>query len=250
MKKGSFALRFFLYASLFSLVWLGGYLVLSEVFAVAEQQPVAENPKATPAVLLPSTSSARWSVLAVVDETGEVTTFRVCYANFWEDVFVVLTIPTNTRVELSTGAYEVLRVHHPELPELFMISELYTLFSEEVLCMAAEEAVVSLLGVRPTVCYVMEEAVYEALTEKEEDQILFRTPDSVRDTILWTMERVFTDGTMEDELVYVESYRDIRRVIYEMLPGTAEAQQYRPDYDKIQVMVNGYLAGQWDEQAQ
>lgn len=250
MKKGSFALRFFLYASLFSLVWLGGYMVLSEVFAVVLETPVEENPEMTPAASLPSTASTRWSVLAVVDETDEVTTFQVCYADFLADVFVALKVPTDTRVELSSGAYEVLRVHNPELPELFMVSELCTLFSEEVLCMAAEEVAVSLLGVRPTVCYVIEEAVYEALTETVGGQTKFRVPASVRDTILWVEERAFTDGTLEDELVYVESYRDIKRVIYENLPGTAEAQQYRPDYDRIQAMVEGYLTGQWDGQTQ
>ena len=250
MKKGSFALRLFLYASLFSLVWLGGYVALSGVFAVEEETPEPEVPEVTPMVSLPATSPTLWSVLVAVNEEREVTTFTVRYADFPADRLVFIEIPVDTKTELSSGAYEVLRVHNPELPELFMISELCTFFSEETLCMAAEEAAVSLLGVRPKVCYVLEESIYETLVEKTEKGVRFRTPDSVKETILWVTEHAITDGTLEEELVYVESYRDIDTVTYEKLPGTEEAVQYRPDYDGIYALVEQYRAGQWTGQTE
>ena len=75
MKKGSSALRLFLYISLFSLVWLGSYIALSSVFFV--QEPSKEPPKEQEpsAVHLPETLSSYWSVLAVTDGERKVSAF-------------------------------------------------------------------------------------------------------------------------------------------------------------------------------
>lgn len=75
MKKGSLALRLFLYISLFSLVWLGSYITLSGAFAV--QEPSKEPPKEQEpsAAYLPDTLSSYWSVLAVTDGERKVTAF-------------------------------------------------------------------------------------------------------------------------------------------------------------------------------
>lgn len=244
MKKGSFAIRLFLYASLFSLVWLGAYVGLSGVFAVeAPSGQTVATP--TPLPNLPSPIGSYWSVLAVEDESGAVTEFLLQYADFSADTLVFVEVPTDTKAELAAGAYEVLRVHNPEIPELFMISELCEIFSEETLCMAATEVAAGLLGERPKACYITEKAVFASLTEETKEGTRFLTPESVKDTILAISERSVTDRQAEEELVYTESYRDIKDIFYVTLPGTAAAQEYVPDREEIKTLVESYHAGQF-----
>lgn len=250
MKKRSLALRLFLSMSLFSLVWLGAYIALSGVFFVEgpPTAPLKENELS--AAQLPETLSSYWSVLAVTDEQHKVTAFFLRYADFLNDTLVFVEVPVDTKAELSGGAYEVLSVHNPELPELFMISELCGIFSEETLCMAAQEVGAAFLGVRPKACYILEEEVYQMLTEQTKEGTRFLVPDSVKDTIVMTAEHSRTDRSMEEELVYLESYRDVKRVFYRRLPGKAEAQEYRPDLAGIKEMVETYRIGQFVENAE
>ena len=143
MKKGNRLLQLFLYGSLVSLVWLGAYVGLSSAFAV--EQPAAPAPTPT---LLPTQQSlapvsAYWSAVAVVDGEGEVTEFFLRYTDFLGDATAVVRVPVDTKAELAGGAWEVLRVHNPELPELFMISDLCRIFSEETWCTAAAEVIYS-----------------------------------------------------------------------------------------------------------
>ena len=128
MKKGSSLLQLFLYASLVSLVWLGSYVVLSEAFSITEE--TKKNPVITEVSgeQLPETWGTFWSVLAVIDEEREVTKFYFRYADFFSDKLVFVEVPANTKVQLESGGYEVLRVHNPELPGLFMISDLCNIF--------------------------------------------------------------------------------------------------------------------------
>ena len=148
MKKGSSFLQLFLYASLVSLVWLGSYVLLSEIVTIKDESEKEPSAMVTPAVRLPETTASMWSVLVVRDADENVTEFFLRYADFLSDKLVFVEVPVNTKIELETGGYEVLRVHNPELPELFMISDLCRIFSEETWCMAAEEIGVSLLGAR------------------------------------------------------------------------------------------------------
>ncbi len=250
MKKGSLVLRLFLYGSLCSLVWLGAYVVLSRMFSVAEPPSAPPKEEKPSAANLPDTLSAYWSVLAVADEEREVTAFFLSYADFLNDTLAFVEVPTDTKTELSGGAYEVLSVHNPEMPELFMISELCGIFSEETLCMAAQEVGAAFLGVRPKACYILEEAVYETLTEQTKEGIRFLVPDSVKDTIGTVAEHSLSDRSLEEELVYLESYRDVKRIFYRKLPGKAEAQEYRPDPAGIKEMVEAYRIGQFEENAE
>lgn len=247
MKKGSLALRLFLYISLFSLVWLGSYITLSGAFAV--QEPSKEPPKEQEpsAAYLPDTLSSYWSVLAVTDGERKVAAFFLRYADFLNDTLVFVEVPVDTKAELSGGGYEVLSVHNPELPELFMLSELCSFFSEETLCMAAQEVGASFLGVRPKTCYILEKAAFEELTERTKDGIRFALKDSVKDTIVKVTERALTDRSLKEEMVYLESYLDVKRVIYRRLPGKAEAQEYRPDAAGIREMVEAYQTGLFTE---
>ncbi|MBQ9768245.1 MAG: hypothetical protein IJW37_09110 [Lachnospiraceae bacterium] len=245
MKKGSFAIRLFLYASVFSLVWLGAYVGLSGAFAVAEPSDKKAELTPTPVPTLPNPVSSYWSVFGVADEEGTVTEFVLQYADFLADTLVFVEVPTDTKAELSAGAYEVLSVHNPEIPELFMISELCEIFSEETLCMAATEVAAGFLGERPKACYILEEDTYRSLVEETKEGGRFFIPDSVRDTILTVFEHAVTDRTPEEELVYVESYRDVEELYYYTLPGTATAQEYVPDRVGIKEMVEAYRGGQF-----
>lgn len=243
MEKGSFVIRLFLYASLVSLIWLGSYVILSEVFSVAETAPETPGESVTPAVNLPVTASSQWSVLAVVDEEREVTEFWFRYADFLGDMMVFVTVPVTTKAELTTGGHEVLKVHNPELPELFMISDLCRIFSEETWCMAAEEVGVALLGLRPKECYVLEKEAFARMTETTEGQLHFVTPVSVKETIADAVEHAVTDDTLREELVYWESYLDMERIYYKTLPGEALAEEYRPDFAEIQQLVERIQTG-------
>lgn len=247
MKKGSFALRLFLYASLVSLVWLGGYVALSGIFAVPEIHDRTPQPDITSAVSLPSPVSAQWSVLAVTNEEQEVITFLLRYADFLADTMVFIEVPVDTKPELGAGGYEVLRVSNPEIPELFMISDLCRIFSKETWCMAAEEVGAALLGVRPKECYFIEETVYESITETVDGEVRFRSATSVKDMIATVAEHAVTDDTLAEELVYWESYRDIDTVEYKTLPGKRTAEEYRPDFDEIAWMVERFQNGRFEE---
>ena len=111
MKKGSMALSVFLYASLVSLVLLGSYAALSGFFAIPENKPEPPVTEVPSTVSLPDPVPMQWSVLAVLDEEKEVTTFLLRYADFLADTLVFIEVPTDTKVELTSGGYEVLRVH-------------------------------------------------------------------------------------------------------------------------------------------
>ena len=247
MKKGSVALRVFLYASLVSLVWLGGYVLLSGLFEVQENASVPSAPKPTQTVSLPNPASTRWSVLVVVNEEREVTSFLIRYADFLADTLVFIEVPADTKAELISGGYEMLTVYNPEVPEMFMVSDLCHIFSEETRCMAAEEVGVSLLGVRPKECYIIEEAFYDEITETVNGERRFTTGGSVKEVISAVTERAFTNGTPEEEMVYLESYRDIDRIVYRKLPGNAFAQEYQPDYDGIASMMERIQNGEYTE---
>ncbi len=248
MKKGSMALRLFLYASFVSLVWLGAYVGLSGAFSVKEDVPENAPEAITPAISLPTPVSVQWSVLAVVNEEREVTEFTFRYADFLADTLVFVNVPVETKVELVSGGYEVLSVHNPELPEIFMISDLCRIFSEETWCMAAEEVGVALMGIRPKNCYVIEKTMFEELTEKVDGEVRFRTPDSVKDVIIEVTEQAVTNSTVEEELLYWESYLDVDEVYYRTLPGTASAEEYRPDFGAIQQMTDEFRAGVFEKE--
>lgn len=248
MKKGSNLLQLFLYASLVSLIWLGGYVLLSEVFTIkadAEKEPPVV---VTPGVRLPETSGTMWSVFAVTDEEKDVAKFFLRYADFLSDKLVFVEVPVNTKVELETGGYEVLRVHNPELPELFMISDLCHIFSEETWCMAAEEVGVSLLGGRPKECYVADKAFYESITESVNGKTEFRKPESVKETIVAATEHAVTNDTLEAELLYWESYLDIEDIYYKMLPGKASPEEYQPDIGALRQMAEEFRLGIFEEE--
>lgn len=247
MKRGSLLLRLFLYASLVSLVWLGSYVLLSGLFAVSETKPQAPVPEVTQAVSLPNPVSTQWSVLAVKNEEAEVTAFYLRYADFLADAMIFIEVPVNTKVELTSGGYEVLNVYNPETPEMFMVSDLCKIFSEETLCMAAEEIGVSLFGIRPKECYILEESVYEEITEPVDGKRRFKTGLPVNEIISSVTEHGITNDTFEEEMVYWESYRDIDILDYRILPGSATAQEYRPDLNEIAQLIEKLRAGIFEE---
>lgn len=248
MKKGSSLLQLFLYASLVSLVWLGSYVVLSEVFSITEE--TKKDPVITegPEEQLPETRGTFWSVLVVTDEEREVTKFYFRYADFLSDKLVFVEVPVNTKVQLESGGYEVLRVHNPELPGLFMISDLCNIFSETTWCMAAEEVGVALLGVRPKECYVVEASFYENITENMDGRRQFTVPKSIKETIVGAVENAVTNDTSTEELLYWESYLDIKEVSYVDLPGKASPEEYHPDLGELRLMVEELRAGIFEEE--
>ncbi len=245
MKKGSFALRLFLYASLVSLVWLGSYVLLSGVFEVKEQMTDVPQTTVTPEAVLPTPLAIQWSVLVVKDSEGEVSDFFLRYADFLSDTLVFVEVPTDTKAELASGGYEVLKVHNPELPELFMVSDLCRIFSEETWCLAAEEVGVALLGVRPKECYVIEKELFDGMTETVDGQRRFLSGMSVKDTISAAVRQSVTNDTLRDELVYLESYLDLDEIYYRVLPGEALAEEYRPDFGGIQQMSADLQSGRF-----
>jgi len=247
VKKGSNLLQLFLYASLVSLVWLGGYVLLSELFSVKEEFQKEPSVSITPAVRLPETPGTIWSVLVVTDEEKEVTEFFFRYADFLSDKLVFVEVPVTTKAELETGGYEVLKVHNPELPELFMITDLCRIFSEETWCMAAEEVGVSLLGERPRECYVIDKSFYEGITEVRDGRREFKVPESVKETVIATAEHAVTDDTPEAELLYWESYSDVEDVYYKTLPGKASPEEYQPDITEFRRMAEEFRAGIFEE---
>ena len=222
-------------------------MVLSEVFAVREVAPEETPQTVTPEADLPVPASSQRSVLVVVDETKEVKKFMFRYGDFLADTLVFVEVPVTTKVELPAGGYEVLSVHNPELPELFMISDLCRIFSEETWCMAAEEAGEALLSLRPKECYVMEEAAFEEMTEKADGKRKFKTGVSVKETVANALEHSVTNDTLRDEMLYWESYQDIEKIYYRVLPGKALAEEYQPDRSGVQAMVTALRAGDFAE---
>lgn len=248
MKKGSMTLRLFLYASLFSLVWLGAYVGISGVMSVKDSGD--GGLRATPTIVadIPQPESSYWSVLAVVNEEHKVSRLYLRYADFLEDVLVFVEVPVDTKVELPAGGYEVLSVYHPEIPELFMVSEFCDIFSEDTLCMALAEAFSGMLGTRPKACYITENSVFEMLTEQTKEGVRFIKPKSVKETIMLVTSRSLSDRETEEELVYTESYADVKQVLYHRLPGEDRAQEYVPDSEGIGKMTDRYRKGIFTEE--
>ncbi len=249
MKKGSFALRLFLYASLVSLVWLGGYVALSGAFAVPEEPMYSVTPETTPTVTVPDPVFSQWSVLIVTNEEREITRFILRYADFLADTLVFLNVPTDTKVELPSGGYEMLSVHNPELPGLFMVSDLCRIFSEETWCMAAEEVGAVLLGIRPKETYIVKEAVFETVTETVDGVTRFLPTLSVKETIAAMVNHAVTNDTLRDELVYWESYQDVDAVLYTELPGEAFAEEFRPDTEAARQLAEQFQIGNFSIEA-
>lgn len=243
VKKGSFAIKLFLYASLVSLLWLGGYVVLSGLFSSQDYMPEQPAAEVTPEVNVPIPAAMQWSVVAVINAEKDVTSFLLRYADFVADTMVFLEVPVNTKAELAAGGYEVLSVYNPELPELFMISDMCHIFSEETWCMAAEEVGLALLGVRPKECYVMEEEIYGQLTTEEAGQVRFSETLPVKEAITLATKHAVTKDTLSQELVYLESYRDLDMIQYAVLPGQSLAEEYKPEPQKIQQLVQNLQAG-------
>ncbi|MBR2407554.1 MAG: hypothetical protein IKB07_01230 [Lachnospiraceae bacterium] len=247
MKKGSFALRLFLYASLFSLVWLGGYVALSGIFAVPEEPLNTTISEITPTPTIPEPVFAQWSVLIVKDEEKDVTSFLLRYADFLADTLVFLDVPVDTKVELTAGGHEMLNVHNPEVPDLFMVSDLCRIFSEETWCMAAEEVGTVFLGTRPKETYIVDETVYDTITETVAGETRFLPMLSVKETIAAMTNHAVTNDTFRDELVYWESYQDVDRVLYMELPGEKFAEEFRPDTDAVRGMAERFRLGDFSE---
>lgn len=247
MKKGSFVLRLFLYVSLVSLIWLGGYLALSELFSVDEPKKEETGETNLPGIQLPDPKAKQWSVLVVADEEGDVTDFWIRYGDFRADVLAFMEIPTDTKVELAAGGYEILKVHNPELPRLFMISDMCRIFSDETMCMAAEEIGTALLGVRPTESYIIGTDDYAALTKKENERVYFDREGSVEEKIITLTANAITNDTAEEELAYWESYSDVDCIYYLRLPGRDGAQEYVPDEEKIAETVSCLETGAFEQ---
>lgn len=247
MKKGRELLHLFLYASLVSLVWLGSYVLMSDMLAIQEENDTGPIAEVTPHVQLPETVGTQWSVLVVADENAEVTRFFLRYADFLTDRLVFMEVPVNTKVELETGGYEVLLTHNPELPEIFMISDLCRIFSEETWCMAAEEVGVALLGTRPAECYVIDREFYNNITETVNGKEVFKESLSVKETIVEATEQAVTDDTAEEELLYWESYLDIKEFFYKTIPGKATPEEFQPEIATLRQMAEEFRVGVFNE---
>lgn len=247
MKKGNRLLQLFLYGSLVSLVWLGAYVGLSSAFAVEQPAAPAPTPTLLPTQQSLAPMSAYWSAVAVVDGEGEVTEFFLRYTDFLGDATAVVRVPVDTKAELAGGAWEVLRVHNPELPELFMISELCRLFTEDTRCMAVAEVGSALLGERPKTVFLLEEPLFQSMIQKDKNGWKFALTASVKDTIVSVVKGAATDTTLAQELVYTESYRDMKQVLYRTLPGSRNAQEFVPDYAEIAEMMQEFRVGNFTE---
>lgn len=248
MEKDGFLIKIFLCASLGSLIWLGSFVLLSDAFEVRMEQKKLPVPQQTSATELPTVYSSGWTVLAVKNEEAGITEFYLQYADFIRDTLAFVRIPSNTKIELSSGAYEVLSVHRPEMPKLFMISELLTIAGEDLFCMAAEEAMAGILGVRPKACYLLSETVFEQVFEKNGERIVFRSERPVADTIRKIHETSITDRTVPEALVYTESYCDIKEIFFRTLPGSEQPAGYRPDMDRVKEMTERFLSGLFEEE--
>ena len=105
----------------------------------------------------------------------------------------------------------------------------------------------SLLGVRPKECYVLEERVYEEITELVDGKRRFKSGLPVNEVISSVTEHGVTNDTVKEEMVYWESYRDLDAVLYRMLPGSASAQEYHPDLNGIAQLTEKLHAGFFEE---
>lgn len=247
MKKGNRLLRLFLYGSLVSLVWLGAYVGLSSAFTVKQPTAPAPTPTVLPAQQSLTPVSAYWSAVAVVDGEGEVTEFFLRYVDFIRDATVFVRVPVDTKAELAGGAWEVLRVHNPELPELFMISELCRLFTEDTRPMAVAEVGTALLGERPKTAFLLKEPLFRSLVQTDKDGWKFALTASVKDVIVSVVQGAATDTTLAEELVYTEGYRDMKQVLYKTLPGNRNAQEFVPAYAEIAEMIQEFHEGNFAE---
>lgn len=237
MKKKSLFVPFFLYGSLFCILWLAGVLMFTALFQVKPLQN-AETPE-TPGTqtMLPTPISSGFSVLAVVSEDESLVQMYLCHTDFVRDTMSLISVPMNTRTELSRASLEVLSSYQPEMPSLFMPTELYRLFPGKKFCMAAEEMFSGLLGTRPKACYVIHEKLFETFTKKKNGTIEFIAPKDIRKLLLTIHRTEITNRTETEDLIYLESYRDIGALTVSVLPGKDEVQFFRPDTEALAELV-------------
>lgn len=249
MEKNSLMLKIFLCVSLGSLIWLGSFVALSEAFEVKTEPYQTPQITSEPSESLFTAYAKSFTIVAAEDEEHSITEMSLVYMDCTTDTLVVLTVPTNTKIEFSAAAYEVLRVYRPDMPKLFMISELAHSFSEELFCMAAEEAIGGLLGVRPKSCVLVSEATYHALFEQTEQGARLKKPKSVKDTIAAVYRYGISDRSLSEALLYTESYLDLKEIYYGVIPGENLLQEYRPDGDKMRQMAESFAVGSYEEYA-
>lgn len=226
--------------SLSVLILLGGYALLSGIFKIPEpkRKPVVTPVKA-PSV---STETSFWTAIAVQGEDEELERLYLQYTDCIRDVVVFTEIPTDTKAELSLGALEVLRVYRPEMPKLFRVSELMTLSNEPVFCLALQEIVMELTGVRPRGCVLVGKETWEEQTGG--GSVPFETTGTPAEVITAILEKsIAKDLDLETELVYSESFADIRTVFYRTLPGNYEGGEYLPNTALFRAIAQRYAVG-------
>lgn len=248
MEKDGMLLKVFLCASLGSLIWLGSFVLLSGAFEVRIGQKKAPVPQQTSVTELPTVYSSGWTIFAAEGENGELAAFYLQYADFIRDTLVFVRVPADTKIELSSGAFEVLRVHRPEMPKLFMISELRAIAGEDLFCMAAEEAMGSLLGVRPKGCYLLPKKLFDRIFEENDGKLKFRSEESVPEIIRRVQETAVTDKKAAETMVFTESYCDIKEIYSYTIPGSEQQAGYRTDPELVKEMTERFLAGLFEEE--
>lgn len=226
--------------SLTILILLGGYAFLSGVFKVPEpkRKPIV-MPAGEPIV---NTETSFWTAIAISAEDGALERLYLQYTDCIRDTVIFTEIPTDTKAELSLGALEVLRVYRPEMPKLFHVSELMTLSKEPVFCLALQEVVAELTGTRPRGCILIDKDTWEKrLGSVDTPFEAMGTPAEIIEDIL--KKSTAKDLVWEEELVYSESFADVRTVFYRTLPGTYEGGEYLPNAALFREFAQQYTVG-------
>ena len=232
---GKTSLGLLLFGTLLLLVTAAVQPALSMVFAVREktQETGAGEVKETPAVLAETVGLQ--VVYVMEDGTREISQTYLEIRNGKANKVWFLSIPAETRLELSQTLYQELLTYAPTLPQYVSLSKAAEEFSESYGpegCTRILEEVLGLPLKHWSRCNAETlEGWRQALSEGED-----KTDEFFRQWQDWLLHTRSGQSEQERRLYY-ESYRDAEAIWQGRRPGTEGVGTYRLDGTSSRLLV-------------
>lgn len=232
---GKTSLWLFLFGTLLLMVTALVQPALSMVFAVREPEQETGDKKAQEAPAVFAETVGLQVVYVMEDGTKEIEQTYLEIRNKAANKVWFLSIPAETRLELSQTLYQELLTYAPTLPQYVSLSKAAEEFSEEYGPEGCTRILAEVLGIPLThwSCCNAETLEHwrQALSEGED-----RTEEFFRQWQDWLLHTRSGQSDQERRLYY-ESYRDAEAVWQGRLPGTEGVGTYRLDGPSSRLLV-------------
>lgn len=209
--------------------------VLSAVFAVGERKSEAAAGEAPEIPAVPAEAVGLQVVYVMEDGTKEISQAYLEIRNEAAKKVWFLTIPAETKLELSQTLYQELLTYAPTLPQYVSLSKAAEEFSEEYGPEGCTRILAEVLGIPLKHWSCGSRETFgdwkQALSEKSAE-----TDGFFRQWQAWLLNTGSGQSDQERRLYY-ESYRDAEAVWQGRLPGTEGVGTYRVDRTSSRLLV-------------